>query len=827
MATKGKTVKGNAKNNVLKGAAGNDKLYGYAGNDKLYGYAGNDYLDGGKGNDVLYGGAGNDTYVYRDGDGVDTVSGYEAGKDILHIAKGALKSVTIAGNKKDLLFNVGKGRVTLKGMAGKTITLKNVSGGIYTMTKTALTAKKGFAGVMDAAAHLSTITTVNASVATKAATLYGNARANTITGGASNDKLYGRAGNDVLKGGNGSDYLDGGVGNDKLYGGVGNDVFVYRDGDGVDTVCDFEASRDALYIAKGALKSTAVASNKKDLVFSVGKGKVTLKGVAGKTITLKNASGGAYTMTKTTLTAKDGFVGTLDARGHFSTITKINADNASKATTLYGNANNNVIIGGSGKDTIVGGKGNDTLTGGRSDNTYVYADGDGKDLITDFYPSDCLDIRNATLKTTTFANGEKDLVFTFNDGGKVTMRHDSAWSFVYGAVLLRNQGGYYTMSDGTLAAQKGFGGVLDARQYLSTIEKVRSDSTDKATTLYGNAMDNWMWAGNNADTMYGGAGHDHIYGEEGDDLIDGESGDDALYGGDGNDSLYGGIGDDDLYGRAGVDYLYGGAGNDSLSGDDGDDFLYGGDGADYLDGECRDGTGYGDDFLSGGAGNDSLLGGKGNDYLDGGTDDDVLEGNSGSDTLHGGAGNDTLHAVDWYYHTASGNKYLYGDAGNDKLYGSHGIDYLSGGTGNDDLEGYDGDDTLAGGAGNDTMWGGYGDDLFVHEGGNDVIKDYNSVAGERDVLYFANSTVRTETKYGDSDLLLTMQDNSTILLKGAWGKGYEVSSTASVQLASLVSVTKQSSLGNLANSSLPSASASGSSLIVANAGTSNVLTKKS
>ncbi len=808
MATKGKTVKGNAKNNVLKGAAGNDKLYGYAGNDKLYGYAGNDYLDGGKGNDVLYGGAGNDTYVYRDGDGVDTVSGYEAGKDVLHIAKGALKSVTIAGNKKDLLFNVGKGRVTLKGMAGKTVTLKNASGGIYTMTKTALTARKGFAGVMDAAAHLSTITTVNASAATKAATLYGNDRANTITGGSGSDKLYGRKGNDVLKGGKGNDYLDGGVGNDKLYGGAGSDVFVYRDGDGVDTVYDFEAARDALYIAKGALKSTAVASNKKDLVFSVGKGKVTLKGAAGsKTITLKNASGGAYTMTKTALTAKSGFAGTLDARGHFSTIKKIDADNASKATTLYGNANNNIIIGGSGKDTIVGGKGNDTLTGGRSDNTYIYADGDGKDLITDFYPSDCLDISNATLKKTTFANGEKDLVFTFNDGGTVTMRHDSAWSFVYGAVLLRNQGGYYTMSDGTLAAQKGFGGVLDARQYLSTIEKVRSDSTDKATTLYGNAVDNWMWAGSNNDTMYGGAGDDHMYGEEGDDSINGGLGDDDIGGGDGNDSLYGDIGDDDLYGRDGVDYLDGGTGNDTLSGDDGDDSLYGGDGADLLMGDCRDGTGDGDDHMYGEEGDDTLKGGAGNDYLDGGAGDDSLWGNSGSDTLHGGEGNDTLEAVDFYYHTASGTKFLYGDAGNDKLYGSHSSDVLSGGTEDDYLVGY-------GGA-----------DFFVHEGGNDIIADYD--IDEGDVLYFANSTVKTESKSGDNDLLLTMQDNSTILLKGAWNKGYNVVGAASAQLASLVSVTQTSTLGCLANSGLPSASASGSSLIVANAGTSNVLTKKS
>ena len=817
MATKGKTVKGNAKGNVLKGAAGNDKLYGYAGNDKLYGYAGNDYLDGGKGNDVLYGGAGNDTYVYRDGDGVDTVSGYEAGKDVLHIAKGALKSVTVASNKKDLIFNVGKGRVTLKGMAGKTITLKNASGGIYTMTKTALTAKKGFAGVMDAAAHLSTITTVNASAATKAATLYGNGRANTITGGVGNDKLYGRAGNDVLKGGKGSDYLDGGTGNDKLYGGVGNDVFVYRDGDGVDTVYDFEAGRDALYIAKGALKSTAVASNKKDLVFGVGKGKVTLKNTAGKTITLKNASGGAYTMTKTALTAKTGFGGTLDAGGHFSTIKKIDASKAKKATKLYGNANNNVIIGGDGSDILVGGKGNDTLTGDQhtwGHDTFVYADGDGHDVITDFDGGgyDRLDISKGTLKKVAFTNSDKNLVFTIGDGSVTLQNGNKPWNLYVYPISLRNQGGNYVMSETRLDAEAGFSGILDARKHLSTIYVLNAEVATKGVTLYANDLKSSLTGGSGHDALYGGAADDMISGNQGNDILHGGAGGDTMWGGDGADQLYGENDDDTLYAGGGNDSLYGGAGDDRLEANAGADYLSGGEGADTLFGH------EGNDKLYGGAGADVLYGDDGvnwiaggNDYLDGGAGSDLLYGGLGADILLGGDDDDTLRGdAEWY--TCDKEE----DGG----------DYLDGGAGDDKLEGCAGNDTLIGGAGNDTLEGGSGADSFVHEGGNDVIWDYDKSQG--DVLYFANSTIKSQAKTGYDDWLITLQDNSTVLLKSMAEKTFSyINGRPSTQLASLVSVTQSSTLGCLANSGLPSASPSGSSLIVPNGGASNALTKKS
>jgi VCBS repeat-containing protein len=63
-----------------------------------------------------------------------------------------------------------------------------------------------------------------------------------ITGGAGNETINGGDGNDTLMGGAGNDIITGGQGNDLLYGGAGSDTFVFKAGDGHDTVFDFQAT---------------------------------------------------------------------------------------------------------------------------------------------------------------------------------------------------------------------------------------------------------------------------------------------------------------------------------------------------------------------------------------------------------------------------------------------------------------------------------------------------------------------------------------------------------------------------------------------------------
>ena len=59
---------------------------GGAGKDIIYGQNGNDTLWGGAGNDTLYGGDGKDTFIYKPGEGTDTIFDYQSG-DMLQILK--------------------------------------------------------------------------------------------------------------------------------------------------------------------------------------------------------------------------------------------------------------------------------------------------------------------------------------------------------------------------------------------------------------------------------------------------------------------------------------------------------------------------------------------------------------------------------------------------------------------------------------------------------------------------------------------------------------------------------------------------------------------
>jgi len=84
------TVNGNDGNDILAGGLGGDLLNGDGGNDTLIGGAGNDMLNGGADDDVISGGtgidmatggAGADIFVYTLGDGVLTITDFEAGVD--------------------------------------------------------------------------------------------------------------------------------------------------------------------------------------------------------------------------------------------------------------------------------------------------------------------------------------------------------------------------------------------------------------------------------------------------------------------------------------------------------------------------------------------------------------------------------------------------------------------------------------------------------------------------------------------------------------------------------------------------------------------------
>jgi len=101
---------GGRHDDVLWGCKGNDSLYGGRGKDDLFGAAGTDILKGGKGRDTLNGGAGADIFAFKGikDEGVDTVSDFQDGVDVLQIKGGNFAGLEISQSRADT-------RITLSG----------------------------------------------------------------------------------------------------------------------------------------------------------------------------------------------------------------------------------------------------------------------------------------------------------------------------------------------------------------------------------------------------------------------------------------------------------------------------------------------------------------------------------------------------------------------------------------------------------------------------------------------------------------------------------------------------------------------------------------
>ncbi|MBR4032392.1 MAG: hypothetical protein IKJ07_06630 [Clostridia bacterium] len=218
----GKTFTGSSSADTITNAGNGLAINSGAGNDyiKLTGKAAT--LIAGNGNDSLWAASGSGTYVVDGG----------KGNDILRGGKGADSLVGGAGNDK-LYGNAGND--FLNGGAGKDF-------------------------------------------------LDGGAGNDILNGGDDNDTILGGAGKDNLRGGKGADSLVGGAGNDKLYGNAGNDVFIYKPGEGKDTIFNY-SSGDMLKILKsngktgGTFTKAAFSGDKLTLTISGG-GSVIFDGVS-------------------------------------------------------------------------------------------------------------------------------------------------------------------------------------------------------------------------------------------------------------------------------------------------------------------------------------------------------------------------------------------------------------------------------------------------------------------------------------------------------------------------------------------------------------------
>ena len=316
----------------LIGGARGDILIGGSGNDRIFGGLGADIIEDGAGSDMLTGGEGADRFILRADGASDTITDFEPGRDQLDLSGWP--------------FLYDASQLTIQPtVTGAVVTWRNEVLIIQTALGMPLSTAQVIAAVITAPDR-SPIQFAPAEEPTGPTegpdnltgteghdTINGLGGNDTINGGEGDDSLLGGAGFDTLAGGAGNDTLDGGAGNDNLSGGVGNDLL-----DGGDR-------HDRLY---------------------GGEGDDTLLGGAGGDI-LDGGDG------------NDSLSGGEDNDRLWGS-----AGN----DTMQGDDGNDRLFGGIGEDVLYGGAGNDTLIGGAGSDVFIFANGHGRDTISDFDASD-------------------------------------------------------------------------------------------------------------------------------------------------------------------------------------------------------------------------------------------------------------------------------------------------------------------------------------------------------------------------------------------------------------------------------------------------------
>jgi Ca2+-binding RTX toxin-like protein len=265
------TASGGEGNDAIAGGAGDDDLRGDGGNDFLAGEAGSDTIDGGDGRDVAeFAGAFGDYAVSEVGGEVTVVHNSSGDTDtLINVERfsfddqfyslgtlSLLNQVTIdgtgnavdrTGNNGGEEFGTGGGDDTVTGGGGNdTIDggsgNDSVSGGdgndqiFDTLGNDTI---EGGAGHDQGGSLSGNNVFREADEATAAGD---TTRDDYYAGGYGDDEFHGGGGNDVLVGDRGavfyfgSDTLTGGTGDDILEGSGGADVFIFRAGDGNDTI---------------------------------------------------------------------------------------------------------------------------------------------------------------------------------------------------------------------------------------------------------------------------------------------------------------------------------------------------------------------------------------------------------------------------------------------------------------------------------------------------------------------------------------------------------------------------------------------------------------
>jgi Ca2+-binding RTX toxin-like protein len=705
---------------------GGDVLSGLGGDDLLYGNGGNDTLEGGAGNDRVEGGDGDDTYIFGRGDGRDVVSDNGGGSDILSFGLG----ITEADIKVER---------RLAGVDANSV--------VFLITGTTDSVSVLGWDNRDYGAELDLEKVVFATGEVWTPDVVRQLLQGTVIGGSF---VTVTMGDDTINGSNGADTLRGMKGDDVLRGGMGSDTYLFRRGDGYDTIYDAKDAHANDRLILEGIDSTSVTAfvsptDPDDVVLYVDDGNVVYLD--------QQVAGGGSGIEEVQFA--DGVVWT---RSHLQAL----------ATAGGATAGADKLLGTNFADTLTGGLGDDLLEGRGGGDTYRYSIGDGNDVIDES--------TGIVVKTGAETNDGDRILFgsgiSFSDLRLASAADGDLLLTIAGqsgSIRLKGQEAGGTGGVETLAFADGSSAVFSALR-TAAISRTVTDGDDR---VIGFALNDMMRGGLGNDTLEGGAGSDtytFALGDGSDIIVEAGSGGLNVL------AFAAGIGSDDLRltRRAdnpadlvllfanGTDQVVirdqfgaGSSGIQQITFADGtmwdrdkiiermaaqpatagDDFLVGSDVADTMDGLAGADTVYGGagaDVLFGGAGDDHLYGGVGADTIAGGDGDDVISGDEGSDILDGGAGFDTVDyefSLDrWSIDLSTGTAAIIGSP-QSAVETIANFEAATGGLGGDTIVGSAAANTIRGGAGDDKVAGGAGDDLFLVDGTDDGVDTIDGGTG--------------------------------------------------------------------------------------------------
>ncbi|MEL7106260.1 MAG: calcium-binding protein [Pseudomonadota bacterium] len=688
-------IDGTGVDETLSGWGFKDSIFGKDGDDTLNGNGGDDVLDGGAGIDLLRGDNGNDTYIWRRGDGGDTI------RDLgtTHSEIDTLRLEEISASDVSLTRSAGSNDFSVE-IAG--------SGGTEV-----LTVMDQYDGTTVGGKGLERIEFADG-VVWNAGDIWDRI---IVAGSGGNDNLNGRGdghqdnlhggdGNDTLDGNSGDDVLVGGADSDTLIGDDGNDTYVWRRGDGADFIDDNGGEGvyfDTLLFEDVLSDAVDLERNSGDLDLWI-----TVNGVDGAVLQIDDqftgpiggsgietiifADGEIWSLTDVhdeTLVLGDGNANTLVGRGD------------DLPDNMYGLGGADTLTGDSGDDKLVGGLGVDSLVGGDGNDRYIWTSGEGGDTIDDVGGVDFID-------ALVFADINQDALTLTRVSGSLDLNVQVVSSFGTETLLVTNQYIGGLGGSGIERIEFADGAVWSLANFE---ENVRVEGDGSANVLVGlddGTRDN-LFGGNGDDTLTGGTGDDVLVGEGDNDILDGGVGNDTYRwaAGDGDDTI-----NDTSTSGIEIDRL------ELLDANEGNVVFSRVVGTDDLSlaitiGGVTETILVKDQFgtLANGLGLEALVFADGTTYsrsdisvVTGVTEaelDFTLTGTSAADTFDGGNGDDLLQGL----------------GGADDLRGNVGNDRLEGGVGNDTITGGHGDDVFDAGSGSDSVSGGIGDDTITSEGG--------------------------------------------------------------------------------------------------------------